>query len=45
MEAEEGRAAIWELDLKTGTNRIFAAGLRNAVGMAWEPRPVCSGPS
>jgi glucose/arabinose dehydrogenase len=37
MEAEEGRAAIHELDLGTGTSRIFASGLRNAVGMAWEP--------
>ena len=34
---EEGRAAIWELDLKTGSKRIFASGLRNPVGMAWEP--------
>src|SRR6266404_6107853 len=38
MEAEEGRAAIYELDLAEGTSRIFAGGLRNAVGMAWEPR-------
>ena len=37
MEAEEGRAAIWELDLESGQARIFAGGLRNAVGMAWEP--------
>ncbi|KMK67997.1 sorbosone dehydrogenase family protein [Puniceibacterium sp. IMCC21224] len=37
MEAEEGRAAIWELDLATGNARIFASGLRNAVGTAWEP--------
>lgn len=37
MAAEEGRAAIWELDLATGQARIFASGLRNAVGMAWEP--------
>jgi len=37
MEAEEGRAAIHELDLTTGASRIFASGLRNAVGMAWEP--------
>lgn len=37
MEIEEGRAAIWELDLATGDARIFASGLRNAVGMAWEP--------
>lgn len=36
-EAEEGRAAIWELDLASGQARIFASGLRNAVGMAWEP--------
>ncbi|MDS9467391.1 sorbosone dehydrogenase family protein [Paracoccus sp. MBLB3053] len=37
MEAEEGRAAIWELDLETGNARIFAGGLRNPVGLAWEP--------
>ncbi|MDO6585054.1 sorbosone dehydrogenase family protein [Salipiger sp. 1_MG-2023] len=37
MEAEEGRAAIWELDVASGEARIFASGLRNAVGMAWEP--------
>jgi glucose/arabinose dehydrogenase len=37
MEAEEGRAAIYELDLATGAVRIFAGGLRNPVGMAWEP--------
>jgi glucose/arabinose dehydrogenase len=37
MKAEEGRAAIWELDLTTGAARIFASGLRNAVGTAWEP--------
>ncbi|WP_194097088.1 PQQ-dependent sugar dehydrogenase [Marivivens aquimaris] len=37
MEAEEGRAAIWELDVATNEARIFASGLRNPVGMAWEP--------
>ena len=37
MEAEEGRAAIWELDLASGKARIFASGLRNPVGMAWQP--------
>ncbi|QEW22731.1 putative membrane-bound dehydrogenase domain protein [Marinibacterium anthonyi] len=37
MEAEEGRACIWEVDLETGAGRIFASGLRNAVGTAWEP--------
>jgi len=38
MEVEEGRAAIYELDLESGGSRIFASGLRNAVGLAWEPR-------
>ncbi len=37
MADEEGRALIHELDLATGTGRTFASGLRNAVGMAWEP--------
>jgi glucose/arabinose dehydrogenase len=37
MEVEEGRAAIYELDLASGRSRIFASGLRNAVGLAWEP--------
>ncbi len=37
MEAEEGRALIYELDVATGVGRTFASGLRNAVGMAWEP--------
>ena len=37
MPAEEGRACIYELDLVTNHCRIFAAGLRNAVGLAWEP--------
>jgi hypothetical protein len=38
MEVEEGRAAIHELDLESGRCRIFASGLRNPVGLAWEPR-------
>src|SRR4051812_41155533 len=37
MEKEEGRAAIWEVDVKTGSHRIFASGLRNPNGLAWEP--------
>ena len=37
MHEEEGRAAIWEIDLATGSKRPFATGLRNPVGMAWEP--------
>jgi glucose/arabinose dehydrogenase len=35
---EEGRAAIHELDLASGRRRIFAFGLRNPVGLAWEPQ-------
>jgi glucose/arabinose dehydrogenase len=38
MDVEQGRAAIWEVDVKTGTKRLFATGLRNPNGMAWEPR-------
>jgi hypothetical protein len=37
LDKEEGRAAIWEIDVQTGATRIFATGLRNPVGMAWEP--------
>src|ERR1700741_4072504 len=37
MEVEEGRAAVHELDLTNGTSRIFAAGLRNPVGLGWGP--------
>lgn len=35
MSVETGRAAIWELDLTSGSHRIFASGLRNPNGMAW----------
>ena len=35
---EEERAAIWEVDPATGRHRIFASGLRNPVGLAWEPK-------
>ncbi|NVD99851.1 sorbosone dehydrogenase family protein [Massilia sp. BJB1822] len=37
MDKEEGRAAIWQLELASGKARLFASGLRNPVGMAWEP--------
>ena len=37
MDVEVGRAAIWEVDIKTGSPRIFAEGLRNPNGLAWEP--------
>jgi glucose/arabinose dehydrogenase len=35
MQAEEGRAAIWEVDANTGAHRIFASGMRNPNGLAW----------
>lgn len=38
MAAETGRAAVWEVDLKTGAHRVFASGLRNPNGLGWEPR-------
>jgi glucose/arabinose dehydrogenase len=38
MAIEQGRAAIHELDLASGKSRIFASGLRNPVGLAWEPQ-------
>jgi glucose/arabinose dehydrogenase len=38
MAAEEGRAAIWEVDPKAGTKRLYATGLRNPNGLAWQPR-------
>jgi glucose/arabinose dehydrogenase len=37
LDEEEGRAAIWEIDTRTGAHRLYAFGLRNPVGMAWEP--------
>lgn len=37
IEAENGRAAIWEVDIATGGRRIFASGLRNPNGLAWQP--------
>ena len=37
MENEINRAAIWEVDPKTGNSRIFASGLRNPNGLAWQP--------
>jgi glucose/arabinose dehydrogenase len=37
MQAEAERAAIWEIDIATGNHRVFASGLRNPNGMAWDP--------
>ena len=38
MAVENERAAVWEVDLKSGSHRIFASGLRNPNGLGWEPR-------
>lgn len=37
MQAEAGRADIWEVDPATGKHRVFAFGIRNGVGMDWNP--------
>jgi glucose/arabinose dehydrogenase len=37
MEEEENRAAILEIDPSNGATRVFASGLRNPVGMDWNP--------
>jgi glucose/arabinose dehydrogenase len=37
LDKEEGRAAIWQIDLPGGASRLHATGLRNPNGMAWEP--------
>lgn len=36
MGQERERAAILEIDIATGLHRVFAWGLRNPVGMAWQ---------
>jgi glucose/arabinose dehydrogenase len=37
IQAEYERAAIWEVDRSSGAHRIFAGGVRNPTGLAWEP--------
>ena len=37
MDVEAERASIWEVDITSGAHRIFASGLRNPNGLAWEP--------
>ncbi len=37
IELEKGRAAVWQLNLKTGYPRQYAQGLRNPNGLAWNP--------
>lgn len=37
LEAEKGRAAIWQIDRETGASRVYASGLRNPNGLAFNP--------
>jgi glucose/arabinose dehydrogenase len=37
FDKEDGRAAIHEIDLESGSSRLFASGLRNPVGLAFQP--------
>jgi len=37
IENEKDRAAILEIDIASGSTRLFASGLRNPNGMAWNP--------
>src|SRR6185436_12383851 len=38
MENEVNRAAILEVDVATGSTRLFASGLRNPNGLGWQPQ-------
>ena len=38
MDAETNRAAVLEVDRATGKSRLFASGLRNPNGPAWQPQ-------
>lgn len=37
LEAERDRAAIWQVDRATGAARVYASGLRNPNGLAFNP--------
>lgn len=37
IDAERERAAVWRIDPETGAHTLYATGLRNPVGLAWEP--------
>jgi len=37
IEAEKGRAAIWQIDRVTGAARVYASGLRNPNGLTFHP--------
>jgi len=37
LAVEKDRSSVWEIDPATGSHRIYASGLRNPNGFAWEP--------
>ncbi len=37
ISQETDRACIWEIDSESGAHEVFASGLRNPVGMDWNP--------
>ena len=37
MAMEQGRAAIWRFDPRTGAGHVYASGLRNPIGMDFNP--------
>jgi len=37
LDAEQQRAAILEIDSRTGSTTVYASGLRNPNGLGWEP--------
>jgi glucose/arabinose dehydrogenase len=37
IDNETDRAAVWDVNPADGSHRIFASGLRNPNGLAWEP--------
>ncbi|MEO6171241.1 MAG: sorbosone dehydrogenase family protein [Lysobacter sp.] len=37
MSAETNRATVMEIDPATGSTQVYASGLRNPVGLAWQP--------
>ena len=45
MAAEEERAAVWEVDVASGTHRVYASGLRNPNGLAWVSPGVAANPT
>lgn len=38
LEAEKGRAAIWQVDRESGAAKVYASGLRNPNGLTFHPQ-------